>query len=432
MSPQKAWYALTEMKDLAQHLILLAKQEIDCDQIGMFALSSPGEYLHLVAVSGFAPEEAQFLQERTGIHSLSDYFDAEVVANLHVGHVCQFSRDRVHIPPEYEKMMRNQNVLIAPLSTRDSFIGVLITGKQGHGNVYSQENIEVVKAIATLSVLVLERFFVMYEWMQSQANAMALEETNRRMNDFLNLTSHELNTPLTSLMGNLQLAQHRLQQCESENTDKPRLARSFERMQHVLEKAWSSAWQMKHLINHMIDDSLLQSGNLVLHKQHHDMAELTREIVEDVQETHPQRVIRLSFAEPQPDYQVYIDRARIQDILYCFLDNALIYTANESPINVWVGKQDVSVRVAVCDQGPGIPPEEQPHVWKRFYRGKGVSIQHELDLSMGLSLYLCKRFVELNEGQVGLHSTPGMGAVFWFSLPLINHDSEISHQIQSN
>ncbi|GHO76760.1 hypothetical protein KSD_45310 [Ktedonobacter sp. SOSP1-85] len=323
MPPQQAWHALTEMRGMAQHLIMLAKQQIDCDQIGMIAISPPEEYLHTVAVSGFTPVEAQFLQERSGSHTLSDYFDADARASLHAGQVLLLPRTHIHIPSEYEGMMRDQNVLIAPLYARDCLSGILIVGKPSYANAYTQENFEIIKAIATLIMLALERLFVMHEWVKSQANEVALAETNRRMNSFISLTSHELNTPLTSLMGSLQLAQHRLQKCANGNIDPQQLIRCFERMQHGLRSAWLSAYQMKRLINHMIDDSLLQSGNLILHKQRSNLAELTRHIVEEVQYAHPQRVIRFSCAEQQAGYPVYIDETRIRDTLYCFLDNAL-------------------------------------------------------------------------------------------------------------
>ena len=61
--------------------------------------------------------------------------------------------------------------------------------------------------------------------------------------------------------------------------------------------------------------------------------------------------------------------------------------------------------------------------WERFYRAKGVSVQHELDqsldLSLGLGLYLCQKLIELHGGSVGLFSNPGQGATFWFSLSIL-------------
>lgn len=77
------------------------------------------------------------------------------------------------------------------------------------------------------------------------------------------------------------------------------------------------------------------------------------------------------------------------------------------------------VLVAVHNEGAGIPLEEQEKLWERFYRAKGSAIQHELDLSLGLDLYLYRAFLEYHHGAVGVQSTPGHGATFWFALPLV-------------
>jgi signal transduction histidine kinase len=75
-------------------------------------------------------------------------------------------------------------------------------------------------------------------------------------------------------------------------------------------------------------------------------------------------------------------------------------------------------RVSVHDEGPGIPLEEQERIWKRFYRAKGIAVQHELDLSLGLSLYICQELIKYHHGGVGLQSIPDHGSTFWFTLPV--------------
>ncbi|GHO47764.1 sensor histidine kinase [Ktedonospora formicarum] len=75
-------------------------------------------------------------------------------------------------------------------------------------------------------------------------------------------------------------------------------------------------------------------------------------------------------------------------------------------------------RVSVHNEGSGIAREELDHIWDRFYRAKGSAIQHELDLSFGLPLYLCRVFIERHEGSVGVQSAPGQGTTFWFTLPI--------------
>ena len=83
-----------------------------------------------------------------------------------------------------------------------------------------------------------------------------------------------------------------------------------------------------------------------------------------------------------------------------------------------VGERAGWGRVAVRDQGPGIPLEEQAHLWEQFRRGRGVDAQSGKVGGLGLGLYLCKQLIERQGGQVGLESQPGAGSIFWLRLPL--------------
>ena len=70
------------------------------------------------------------------------------------------------------------------------------------------------------------------------------------------------------------------------------------------------------------------------------------------------------------------------------------------------------------DQGPVLPVEEQGHIWGRHFYARGTTAQDELDLSLGLSFYLCQAFIERHHGTVGACRDAGHGATFWFTLPM--------------
>jgi signal transduction histidine kinase len=112
------------------------------------------------------------------------------------------------------------------------------------------------------------------------------------------------------------------------------------------------------------------------------------------------------------------DAARITQVFTIYLANALTSSPTEEPVTVQVMVKDLVARVSVHNEGVGIPLEEQQHVWERAYRAKGGAVQQELDLSLGLGLYLCRALIERHAGLVGLQSTPGQGATFWFTLPM--------------
>jgi len=121
---------------------------------------------------------------------------------------------------------------------------------------------------------------------------------------------------------------------------------------------------------------------------------------------------------PERVVPVLADAERITQVISRYLANALIYSPADQPVTVQLRVEGGVARVSVHDQGPGIPGEEQERIWERFYQVKGIAVQHELDLSLGLGFYLSRAFIERHQGSVGVQSAPGRGATFWFTLPV--------------
>jgi signal transduction histidine kinase len=136
------------------------------------------------------------------------------------------------------------------------------------------------------------------------------------------------------------------------------------------------------------------------------------------QESRPEWAIKLEILTPEPTIPALADAGRIIQVLTIYLTAALTSSPIEQPVTVQVQEEEQMVRVSVHSPGPGISPEEQLHLWDRFYRGKGSSVQHELDLSGGLRFYLCRALLEHHHGRVGLESAPGQGTTFWLTLPI--------------
>jgi signal transduction histidine kinase len=133
----------------------------------------------------------------------------------------------------------------------------------------------------------------------------------------------------------------------------------------------------------------------------------------------PERTIVLKMLPMEQDVPVFADAERITKVLNTYLGNALNHSPIGQPVTVELVVVDSEALVSVHDEGPGIPRNEQEHLWERFYRAKGSAVQHELDLSLGLGFYLCKAITEYHHGHVGVRSGPGQGTTFWFTLPVI-------------
>jgi signal transduction histidine kinase len=111
---------------------------------------------------------------------------------------------------------------------------------------------------------------------------------------------------------------------------------------------------------------------------------------------------------------VLADPDRLERILMNLLTNALKYSAPGTPVTVALARRDGQVVTAVSDQGPGIPPDELPHLFERYYRARETRERKE---GLGLGLYITKGLVEAHGGRLWVESQVGKGSTFSFSLP---------------
>ena len=242
------------------------------------------------------------------------------------------------------------------------------------------------------------------------------------------LASHELRTPLTSILGNLQLAQRRLTSLQRQLAHYPDpLHHHLVQAQRPLHAASQSAHLQQRMINDMIDDARFQAGQYDLDLQCSDLLALLRIVLSQQQQAVPNHSLILDTKDVPQHVFVLFDTERITRVLHTYLDNALTFSPANQPVHITMRIKGENVWVWVHNEGPGIPPEEQEHLWDRFYRAKGYTVQHELDLSLGLRLYLCRVCIEHHGGQVGVQSDPDHGATFWLTLPMalmtVSHDT---------
>ncbi|MDQ6661249.1 MAG: response regulator [Chloroflexota bacterium] len=236
-----------------------------------------------------------------------------------------------------------------------------------------------------------------------------LVEASAAKDEFLSIASHELKTPLASMKGMTQLLHRKLKRANAPEADD-------------MERIEASIRRMELLVNDLLDSSLLETGMFVLHPKRQNLIEFCRQLIEEfLAGTHPATNVQLQVlnepGETNEPMEVEIDVNRITQVITNLLSNARKYSPDGSPITVTVKRDGTNGCVSVRDRGIGIPREQLPHIFDRFYRVPGVEVQTGSGLGLGLGLYICQKIVERHKGKITVESS-SEGSVFTVVLPL--------------
>jgi PAS domain S-box-containing protein len=271
---------------------------------------------------------------------------------------------------------------------------------------------------------ITEREQLKKEREEAEAREWAASEVAHHMDQFFAVAAHDIRSPVTAVVGNVQIAQRRadnlrgaLQPPGSEE------ATIADPVVQSLTAARTSVDRLVRLTNLLFDVALARFGTLEVRLIPCDLALVVQEQVAAQRLAASGRTIYLE----QPDQPVLVigDADRLGQVLSNYISNALKYSADDRPVDVLLELDGGAAVVSVRDKGRGLPEEEQEQVWDLFHRAPGVELQSSTGGggSLGLGLYISKRIVELHHGQVGLESEEGRGSTFWFRLPLADATS---------
>lgn len=408
-------FVAVSLSEAGQCLCEMIRQMLDCAMAGLVEVEGPQKRMHLVGVSGLAPEALAHVQQDLMDSTLSDYLDEASIAQLHANQVVL--RDLVSQPFVRRSTYGMHHFLLAPMLLEGKLVGTFGIDRPREQE-YTQEDIALVKVLAKLATLVLERVRLLHAWAQTHANELALQEANRRFDTFLSLASHELRTPLTGIRGSIQLSLRRLEKLARQEQMAPLLTdETTRRLRHPLEEAIGRVTSQDRMISDLLDVSRIQAGHLEMILRPANLVEIVQHALEDIQYLAPERIITLHKLAEEC-LPIMADADRIGQVVSNYLSNALKYSASDRPVELWLTREGATARVAVKDHGPGLTQEEQQGVWDRFHRVKGIQVQYGTGAGLGLGLYLCRTIIERHGGQVGVESKKGEGSTFWFTLPL--------------
>jgi PAS domain S-box-containing protein len=236
-----------------------------------------------------------------------------------------------------------------------------------------------------------------------RAARIEAERAARLKDEFLATLSHELRTPLTAILGWTELI--KIDPGNEETAAKGAA---------VIER---SARIQAELIEDLLDMSRILSGKMRLEFESVILSNVVTAALDSVHTTAETKGIDILTRFDPDERPVYGDPARLQQIVWNLLSNALKFTPPGGRIHVSIDKLDGEVQLAVQDSGKGIQPSFLPHIFERFRQEDASSTRHHGGLGIGLALV--KQFVELHGGSIAVASEgEGKGARFTVTLPL--------------
>jgi len=232
---------------------------------------------------------------------------------------------------------------------------------------------------------------------QLELYTQRLQELSNYKDEFMVMASHELKTPLTVILANLQVLQ------EIMATDKN---------VHFVNKTMKQVLKLSDFVTNLLDVSKIQAGKLELNKTLFDLNELIGEIVNNLQYTSKNH--QLIFEESQEKLMVNADRERIEQVIINLISNSIKYMPMSGNIVINTSCKSGNAVVSVSDNGIGIPEKDIENVFLRFYRVSGSASSFS---GSGIGLFISSEIIKAHNGRIWAESKLGNGSVFYFSIP---------------
>ncbi len=284
--------------------------------------------------------------------------------------------------------------LYVPLITGNKVVGVF--GIKLDRNNMTPEERQLINAWVGFAAIAVERVKL-----TEQANqASLLVETDKLRSALLNSISHELRTPLSAIVGATSMLLE------------TGVAYSEANRRELLESIQDGSSRMERVVVNLLDTARMENGMLHLKNDWCDIEDTVGVALRRIGETLRKYVVKTEL--PAKMSLIRADGVLLEQVLVNLIDNAMKYSSLGSTIIVTAAQEEDNMRITVMDSGPGIPQEDLPFIFDKFYRAK-----HPQKIAgTGLGLSICKSIVEAHNGKIWAKNRPGGGAEVGFSVPI--------------
>jgi len=314
-----------------------------------------------------------------------------------------FAHDEEHL--RLLQTAGTRSAMIVPLKRHGQVLGT-IAFVSAQKSYYGLEDLGMAKNLASRIAAAVEQ----------ARRYQEAQETVQQREQFLSILSHELKTPLTTLLGFSRILQQWINQ--------PRI--DVERTHRALDRIVEQVYNLNDLINVLLDFSRLQTSQFTIQRVPVDLGALVEDLVAEMRTVLRQHGLTIrSLHEP---VIIEGDYVRLRQVVQNLLDNAIKYSPRGGTVQIQLDQQDGQACLKIIDEGIGIPAEALPQLFQGFYRAANAH-SHRIP-GMGIGLYVVNEIVTMHDGMIDVTSNEGVGSTFTIYLPMIQHKLQPAEQLK--
>ncbi len=247
---------------------------------------------------------------------------------------------------------------------------------------------------------------------EAQAEVQRVKDLEEIKSRFFSNVSHEFRTPLSLILGPIELAQKENLQSHTNRHESEIL---------LPRKSWevikNNALRLEQLVDQVLNIARMKDGQVFLNLQKGGLVRFIRTVVYSFESSLEQKRISFNVSFPPEDNQAYYDKDKLEKIISNLISNAIKYTPEGGKVTVSIQLVKKHLVIEIADTGEGVSKENLPKIFERFYRIEGTE-----EKGTGIGLALTKELVDLHNGQISVKSTAEKGSTFKVRLPVSLED----------
>jgi len=322
-----------------------------------------------------------------------------------------------------KQLMRELNVIVSvPLHEDEHEEGLLVLGEKKSGEIYSQQDIDVLEifgpevSVALHNAESYEEISKFNITLKDEVNRATkdLKDANEKLkaldklkNEFVSVASHELRTPMTAIKSYLWMA------LEGKG------GKLNEKQKYYVQRGYNSVDRLIRLVNDMLNISRIESGKISIDLKPVDIIKLAQEVVDEILPRAKEVDVTIDMPKPTALPLVLADQDKIKEVLFNLIGNSLKFTPKGGSVTVRFEQKGDFVETSVTDTGAGISPDDKGKLFQKFglLEGSYITNQTSTHMGTGLGLYICRAIIDLHHGEIKADSEgKGKGSTFSFTL----------------